>query len=621
MKRTSTLLTLALVLLSPLSVFAQVKAEFSADEAMTTYYSQGWDSVKAASSWKYTRTNKTNSWRFIKTSLYQGQQPFSSIDPTSKYSLSIKYDAKNYQDERATSPDIEVKPNSQVEYYALFCAVWLINANWTLSVIDVEKNDTTLLTNGFLWSQDNAFTGPSWLKFTYDLNKWAGKTCRFEFRYKGKEGDFVQIDGFKLRQKDTSAAATININQGDAVHFLDTSTGNPDHWTWTFEGGTPSTSTDQNPVVTYNQTGTHKVQLTVSNNSGASTAVREGFITVKALAPTALAALPTEAYLSPWVAAFLPTNTPVQFFDRSAGFPTSWSWTFEGGTPATSTEQNPTVTYANSGKYGYTFDVTNTVGTNHDFMVKAIQVGGSQDIWNIGLDEYSKLGTVSLGWYGNYGGSNWAGMTKFAEAFNKPLAPATIDSVAVYFDKTSTVSPNELITVSICLADAAGKPGTELASASVKASDLVYDKDKIVATKLVLNQPAKVNAPFFVVISGIPHNTTDGGSDDISILSVLRKEGGKTTTWHLLEEWDKDNKPTGKSDWFKNTDSPVSLAVTARLTFDNNTSTAISSVKAETPNVNMPTTIYSIDGARRQALTRGMNIIKTDKGSVKMLVK
>ena len=171
------------------------------------------------------------------------------------------------------------------------------------------------------------------------------------------------------------------------------------------------------------------------------------------------------------------------------------------------------------------------------------------------------------------------------------------------------------------MADAAGKPGTELASASVKASDLVYDKDKIVATKLVLNQPAKVNAPFFVVISGIPHNTTDGGSDDISILSVLRKEGGKTTTWHLLEEWDKDNKPTGKSDWFKNTDSPVSLAVTARLTFDDNTSTAISSVKAETPNVNMPTTIYSIDGARRQALTRGMNIIKTDKGSVKMLVK
>ncbi len=184
MKKKSLLTALALTLLSCISASAQVQASFTADEAMTTYYSQGWDSVKAASSWKYTRTNKSNSWRFLKTSLYQGQQPFSSIDPTSKYPLSTKYAAKSYQAERATSPDIEIKPNTQVEYYALFCAVWLINANWTLSVVDVEKQDTTLLTNGFMWSQDNAFTGPSWVKFTYDLNKWAGKTCRFEFRYK-----------------------------------------------------------------------------------------------------------------------------------------------------------------------------------------------------------------------------------------------------------------------------------------------------------------------------------------------------------------------------------------------------------------------------------------------------
>lgn len=621
MKKKSLLTALALTLLSCISASAQVQASFTADEAMTTYYSQGWDSVKAASSWKYTRTNKSNSWRFLKTSLYQGQQPFSSIDPTSKYSLSIKYDAKNYQDERATSPDIEVKPNSQVEYYALFCAVWLINANWTLSVVDVEKQDTTLLTNGFMWSQDNAFTGPSWVKFTYDLNKWAGKTCRFEFRYKGKEGDYVQIDGFKLRQKDTSASATINITQGDSVHFLDSSTGNPDHWAWTFEGGTPSTSAEQNPVVTYNNMGLHKVKLTVSNSSGSSTAEREGFITVRAQAPTALAGLPTAGYMSPWVATFIPVNTPVQFKDMSKGFPNAWRWTFNGGNPATSTEQNPTVSYTKEGLYGYTLDVDNSVGTSHDFMVKAIQVGGSQDIWNIGLDEYSKLGTVSLGWYGYYGGSNWMGMTKFAEAFNKPLAPATIDSVSIYFDKITTVTPDTLITVSVCLADANGKPGAELASASIKASNLAYDKDNIVATKLALGQPAKVNAPFFIVISGIPHNATDSGSDDISILSILRKEGEKTTTWHLLEEWDKDNKPTGKADWYKNTDSPVSLAVTAHLKYDEQTSNGIATVSSETKAKETPAAIYSVDGVRRQALSHGINIVRTGKGDVKKIMK
>ena len=621
MKKFSIFLFLSLILLSRLPLCAQVNASFSAEEAMTTYYSQDWDDMTAFKSWKYSATNKTHTWGLSSKSLYSGQQPFSSIDAASKYSLSIKYDTKASQDERATSPDIDIKPNSQVEYYALFCAVWLVNANWTLSIIDTEKQDTTLLTNGFMWSQDNAFTGPSWVKFTADLNKWAGKKCCFEFRYKGKEGDYVQIDGFKLRQKDTSASATININQGDAVHFLDTSTGNPDHWAWTFEGGTPSAATNQNPVVTYNQTGVHKVTLTAGNNTGSSTAVREGFITVKALAPTALAELPATGYLSPWVAAFIPANTSVQFLDRSKGFPTAWNWTFEGGTPATSTEQNPTVSYASSGKFGYTLDVNNSVGTSHDFMVKAIQVGGSQDIWNIGLDEYNKLGTVSLGFYGYYGGTNWAGMVKFAEAFNKPLAPATVDSVAVYFDQTKTVSPEAPITVSICLADADGNPGTELASASVKASELAYDKDNIVATKLALDHPAKVNSPFFVVISGIPNASTESGSDDISILSMLREKGQKTTTWHLLEEWDKDNKPTGKYDWFKNTDSPVSLAVTAHLKYDDNTPAAISSASAEAQTIEAPAAIYSVDGARRQALERGMNIVRTNKGNVKKIIK
>ncbi|WCC45368.1 hypothetical protein PJW08_04380 [Tenacibaculum finnmarkense] len=31
----------------------------------------------------------------------------------------------------------------------------------------------------------------------------------------------------------------------------------------------------------------------------------------------------------------------VQFNDTSTGVPTSWDWTFEGGTPANSTEKNP----------------------------------------------------------------------------------------------------------------------------------------------------------------------------------------------------------------------------------------------------------------------------------------
>lgn len=52
------------------------------------------------------------------------------------------------------------------------------------------------------------------------------------------------------------------------------------------------------------------------------------------------------------------TNTPVDFSDMTTGStPISWQWVFNGGTPATSTAQNPTVTYASAG----TYDVSLTV--------------------------------------------------------------------------------------------------------------------------------------------------------------------------------------------------------------------------------------------------------------------
>lgn len=54
----------------------------------------------------------------------------------------------------------------------------------------------------------------------------------------------------------------------------------------------------------------------------------------------------------------------VQFFDVSGGSPTSRLWTFEGGTPATSTQTEPTVVYSQEGNFSVTLSVTNMIGTN-----------------------------------------------------------------------------------------------------------------------------------------------------------------------------------------------------------------------------------------------------------------
>lgn len=55
-------------------------------------------------------------------------------------------------------------------------------------------------------------------------------------------------------------------------------------------------------------------------------------------------------------------NGPVQFEDQSFHNPTQWNWSFPGGTPASSTQQNPTVTYAAPGTYAVT--LTAGDGTN-----------------------------------------------------------------------------------------------------------------------------------------------------------------------------------------------------------------------------------------------------------------
>ena len=64
------------------------------------------------------------------------------------------------------------------------------------------------------------------------------------------------------------------------------------------------------------------------------------------------------------IAAFACTGNSISFTDKSSGTPTSWSWSFQGGTPAVSNVQNPVVVYNTAGIYGVTLTATNAGGSN-----------------------------------------------------------------------------------------------------------------------------------------------------------------------------------------------------------------------------------------------------------------
>ena len=71
-----------------------------------------------------------------------------------------------------------------------------------------------------------------------------------------------------------------NVNIGQSIQFTDLSTGNPTSWQWTFEGGTPPTSTQQNPLITYNSQGLFDVTLIVGNGQIYNTLVMNDYIQV-----------------------------------------------------------------------------------------------------------------------------------------------------------------------------------------------------------------------------------------------------------------------------------------------------------------------------------------------------
>ncbi|MBL7941125.1 MAG: PKD domain-containing protein, partial [Flavobacteriales bacterium] len=79
-----------------------------------------------------------------------------------------------------------------------------------------------------------------------------------------------------------SASSTSACANG-AIDFTDSSANVPTNWTWTFEGGTPSSSNAQHPQdITYANAGTYDVTLTVSNDFGSDTYTWNNYIVVNA---------------------------------------------------------------------------------------------------------------------------------------------------------------------------------------------------------------------------------------------------------------------------------------------------------------------------------------------------
>jgi len=153
-------------------------------------------------------------------------------------------------------------------------------------------------------------------------------------------------------------ANVTTINTGNTVNFTDLTQNNPTSWQWSFEGGTPATSSIKNPTgIAYNTPGVYKVMLIASNQSGSDSLTKLSYINVVP---------PGAAPVANFVAnvTTVTAGSSVNFTDLSINNPTSWAWQFQGGTPFNASVQNPAVTYYTPGTYNVALTATNSFGSD-----------------------------------------------------------------------------------------------------------------------------------------------------------------------------------------------------------------------------------------------------------------
>ncbi len=148
---------------------------------------------------------------------------------------------------------------------------------------------------------------------------------------------------------------------------------------WNFGDG--NSSSNINPIHTYAQTGTYNVQLIISNDCGVDTFNQSIFVEIV----EANFAIDEDGGCLPHT---------VNFQNNSLGTIDDFLWTFEGGNPATSNDENPQIIYDTPGLFDVQLEVYGTQGIDTIFIAEAIEV---LEVPNASFDFSSPIqGTVNF---------------------------------------------------------------------------------------------------------------------------------------------------------------------------------------------------------------------------------
>lgn len=238
----------------------------------------------------------------------------------------------------------------------------------------------------------------------------------------------------------------------------------------------------------------------------------------------------------------LSLNGTTNFTDMTWGANlTNWEWTFEGATPGTSTQQNPTgIKYTEIGSYDVTLSVTNANGqtetiTKHDY----ITVSESYNMHNGTITTCNAMFYDDGGSENNYSDNFTATLTfmpgsenaKLQVIFNTFSTESSYDKFYIY-DGTSTSAP------SLGTFSGSSGPGTVTATNADGALTFKFESDYsmnysgwVASVKCIFADPLEIT------VSAESEEIAYGESTQLSV-TATGGSGNYTFSWEPAETLD-----------------------------------------------------------------------------------
>jgi PKD repeat protein len=273
--------------------------------SVTSFYQETFESGDfTTSGWSVENIDNTNTWEVVsvagntpgnksaRVNIFNNQTASPTVDALISPSINMSY---------YTNVELSFEHAHRRRVNTVRDSLWVSvssdGGNTWASLLRVAENGTgTFATNSILNSSFTPSSSSDWCFvdatpgcFNINLNAYSGESdVKIKFEVQNNSGNNVYIDNIQLSgvcanipssPPVADLIATTDECQNNSISFTNLST-DANIFNWTFEGGTPLTSTSQNPVISYNATGTFDVTLIATGPMGSDTLYIDNYVTI-----------------------------------------------------------------------------------------------------------------------------------------------------------------------------------------------------------------------------------------------------------------------------------------------------------------------------------------------------